>query len=167
MARRWLGDEKGNVLLFTTAMMVFLLVMAGIAIDLGYLALVDNEVQRAMDAAALAGAGNLGFDDSVFPAVRLAAQTYARRNAFHNGTINLDLNTANDANGDIVLGVWDPTKSPKFQPSTDGTAVNAVRCHYQTSIPTSFLRLLGFSTLGVSAQAIAIANPPATPPPDT
>ncbi|MCI0409266.1 MAG: hypothetical protein L0191_12030, partial [Acidobacteria bacterium] len=78
-----------------------------------------------------------------------------------------NLNDANASTGDIVLGIWDPTVVPRFQPSLDGTRVNAVKCQYGTTIPTSFLALLGFTTLSVRAEAIATSNPPASPPENT
>ena len=47
----------------------------------------------------------------------------------------------------------------------DGTQVNAVLCRYQTTIPMTFLRLLGFTSLPVAGEAIAWATQPVTPPP--
>jgi len=158
---RRLADQEGSALVFTTVILAFLLIMGGIAIDLAYLGAAKGELQRSMDAAALAGAGKLGFNSSVFPTVRLWAQQYATKNPYRNpsgGTINLALNTSNDPNGNIVLGIW---QTGSLTPSLNGAQVNAVRCQYQTQIPTSFLRLLGFNTLPVRATATAIANPPA------
>src|SRR6266567_4611643 len=166
--RRWLRDETGNVLLFTIVLVVpLMIIFGGLAADLAYLGTVDNEVQRSMDAAALAGAGQLRFDSSVFPAARTWAQNYALLNTYRAGTvapptINLTLNTPNAANGDIVLGIWNGSS---FTPSLDGTQVNAVLCRYQTTVPTSFLRLLGFTSLPVSGESIAWATQPVTPPP--
>jgi Flp pilus assembly protein TadG len=166
--RRWLRDETGNVLLFTIALVVpLMIIFGGLAMDLAYLGTVDNEVQRSMDAAALAGAGQLRFDSSVFPAARTWAQNYALLNTYRAGTvapptISLNLNVPNAANGDIVLGIWN---GAAFTPSLDGTQVNAVLCRYQTTVPTSFLRLLGFTSLPVAAEAIAWATQPVTPPP--
>ena len=166
--RRWLRDETGNVLLFTIVLVVpLMIIFGGLAADLAYLGTVDNEVQRSMDAAALAGAGQLRFDSSVFPAARTWAQNYALLNTYRAGTvapptINLTLNTSNAANGDIVLGIWNGSS---FTPSLDGTQVNAVLCRYQTTVPTSFLRLLGFTSLPVSGESIAWATQPVTPPP--
>jgi hypothetical protein len=62
-----LNNERGNVLLFTFTLLVFLLVMGGFAIDFAYQVAARTELQRTIDAAALAGAGKLGFDDTVFP----------------------------------------------------------------------------------------------------
>lgn len=170
MKRQWFKDQRGSVLLFTTVMLIMLLVFGGIAIDLTYHGSVKRELQRSMDAASLAGAGNLGFDETVFPAARAAAQNYAAANGFSHydptsGNISLDLNTANNSNGDIVLGIWD---GANFEPSQDGTRVNAVQCNYATTIPTSFLGLVpGLNNLQVSASAIAVTYPPAEIPPNT
>lgn len=157
-----LNNQHGSVLLFTTVTLVLLLVFGGIAIDLTYVGSVRRELQRSMDAAALAGAGNLGFDDTAFPAARAAVQNYAGSNGYSDspaGAIALNLNAANDPNGQIILGIWN---GANFAPSLDGTRVNAVRCQFATTIPTSFLRLLGMANLPMSAQAIAVANPPLT-----
>jgi len=159
------GNERGTVLLFMLGSLFFLLVFGGFAIDLAFLSTAKGELQRSMDAASLAGAGQLSFGDSTFPTVRQEAQNFANLNPTRanlsdlnpTGAISLDLNPGNDPNGDITLGVWD---GATFTPSTDGTQVNAVQCQYATEVPTSFLRILGFNTLPVSARAIAIANPP-------
>jgi Flp pilus assembly protein TadG len=162
MKCHWLNNQHGSVLLFTTVTLVLLLVFGGIAIDVTYVGSVRRELQRSMDAAALAGAGNLGFDNTAFPAARAATQNYASLNGYSDaatGAVSLSLNPANDPNGQIVLGIWD---GANFASSLDGTRVNAVRCRFETTIPTSFLRLLGMASLPVSAQAIAVANPPLT-----
>jgi Flp pilus assembly protein TadG len=172
--RRWLWNEKGNVLLFTTVLVVpLMIIFGGLALDLAHLGTVDDEVQRSLDAAALAGAGQLGFNSSVFPAARAWAQNYALLNPIHNqsypnptgapalATINLNLNTANVPNGDIVLGIWNGSS---FTPSLDPTQVNAVLCRHQTTVDMTFLRLLGFTSLPVAGEAIAWASQPATVP---
>ena len=175
--RRWLWNEKGNVLLFTTALGgPLMIIFGGLALDLAHLGTADDELQRSLDAAALAGAGKLGFDSTVFPAARASAQNYALLNPIRTppyppsatadptwASVNLNLNTANAANGDIVLGHWD---GASFTPTLTGTEVNAVLCRYQTTVPMTFLRLLGFTNLPVSGEAIAWATQPVTPPQD-
>ena len=54
--RRWIGTEKGSVLLMVGAAMVVMLTTSAIAIDLVNLYLARTQAQRAADAAALAGA---------------------------------------------------------------------------------------------------------------
>ena len=74
--RRWLRDEKGSMLLFTTALVVpLMIIFGGLALDLAHVGTVDDELQRSLDAAALAGAGQLRFDSSVFPAARPGRRT--------------------------------------------------------------------------------------------
>jgi len=55
-------------------------------------------------------------------------------------------------------------EDPAFQPSTDGSVVNSVLCRTRQNVPTSFLRVLGLTALPMSAQAIAVSNPPNTAP---
>src|SRR4026209_1864261 len=143
--RDWLHNERGNVLLFTFTMLVFLLVMGGFAMDFAFQAAARTELQRSIDAAALAGAGKLGFDSTVFPTARSYARDYANRNPMRTGPVTLGLNTPNDPAGNIVLGIWN-AGTGSFNPSLAGNQVNAVGCEIQSTIPTSFLRLLGIDT---------------------
>jgi len=158
-------EERGSAVILAVGFLIFLLAMGGIAIDVAYQMTATGELQRSMEAAALAGAGKLGFNDTVFPSVRAAAIQYGVWNPYHNAfgnLINLDPNLSNAPNGNIVLGVWD---GAGFTPSLDGTVVNAIRCQFNTTVQTSFLRVLGMQTLPIAAQAIAISNPPANAPP--
>src|ERR1051326_7523740 len=153
-------DERGSALLFTTVLILFLLMVGALAIDLAYLMSAKGELQRSLDAAALAGAGKLGFDSSVFDQVRTAVTNFAAANPYRttsNGTVSL-------SSGNITLGVWDGGAFTPWSAGNDpnGTRVNAVRCQWSTTIPTSLLGLLGFSNLGVGALATAVSNPPST-----
>jgi Flp pilus assembly protein TadG len=162
--RRWARDQRGSVLLFTTILVVpLMIIIGGLAMDLAYYGAVDDELQRSMDAAALAGAGKLGFNDTYFPTARQWARDYALLNPYRTGSINLNLNTANNPGGNIVLGIWNGST---FTPSLDGTRVNAVQCRFATAVPTSFLRVIGINSLNSGAMAIAWAAQPATTPPD-
>jgi hypothetical protein len=162
--RRWARDQRGSILLFTTILVVpLMIIIGGLAMDLAYYGAVDDELQRSMDAAALAGAGKLGFNDTFFPAARTWARDYALLNPYRIGNINLNLNTANTPGGNIVLGIWNGSS---FTPSLDGTRVNAVQCRVATTVQTSFLRVLGINSLDAGAMAIAWAAQPATTPPN-
>ncbi len=158
---RKVRQPKGTVILFAIFLILAMLAFGGLAIDVAGLMTVRSELYRATDAAALAGAGNLAFDDTVFPAARAAAVSYAASNPTHFGPVTLNANAANAANGDVVLGIWDGTN---FTPSLDGTQVNATLCRASRNMPTSFLRLLGLTSVPMSAQSIATSNPPNTAP---
>ena len=106
MTGRRLTNERGTAVLLTLGFMIFLLAMVGFAVDIAYQMAAIGELERSMEAAALAGAGKLGFDDTVFPTVRQTAQQYGLLNPHHNtpfgSLINLNLNTSNAANGNII-----------------------------------------------------------------
>src|SRR3972149_10704896 len=99
-------NQQGTVLVFTLIVLVFLFVMGGLAIDLAYHASARGELQRSMDAAALAGAGKLGFNDTVFPVTRAFEQNYGALNPYRVGPAPPNLNDANDSTGDISPGAW-------------------------------------------------------------
>src|SRR5262249_1687845 len=121
--RRWLAGQRGTVLLFTVFVLVALIGMAGFATDMAYMMAAKNELQRSLDAAALAGAGRLGFDGTVFSSVRATAQSFALMNHYRNPgspNVTLDLNSGNATNGNIVIGNW---AGGLFTPSTLPTQV--------------------------------------------
>jgi hypothetical protein len=188
-------DERGQVMVFVLFAIIFLLVIGGLAVDLAWQYTVRSEIQRSMDAAALAAAAKLGFCGGVapcgggipdpFPTVRQFARDFALKNPFHVGTITLELNGNTgpgptdyvnmDAHaapyGDVVLGIWDSSKPAgigeglRFQPSTNGSMVNAVMTRYKTTLQTSLLRMWGMTSLPMSAMSIATSDPPSVPPP--
>jgi hypothetical protein len=175
-------SERGQIIIFTLIAVVFLLVIAGsLASDVAKMIALKNEIQSSLDAAALGGAGKLGFDSSVFPTVRDFAVNFAAANKTRNGTVTLTRNDANDTAafntaampyGDVLLGVWDPSlpdgigDGKRFKPSLDGTVVNSVMCRYKRQTPANFMSLWGLFQMNVAASAVATANPPATVPPD-
>ena len=179
-------DECGQAMVFVLMAIVFLLVIGGLAVDLAWQYTVRSELQRSMDAAALAGAAKLGFNSTPFPTVRQFAVDFALNNPYHSGTITLSPNgntgpgpndyvnmeTQPAPYGDVILGVWNSTKPQgigenlRFRPSTDGTMVNAVMTRYKTTLPTSLLRMWGMTSLSMGAVSIATSDPPSVPPPN-
>jgi hypothetical protein len=174
-------NQRGQIILFVMLSLCFLLVVAGgLGSDAAKLIAAKGEVQASLDAAALAGAGKLGFDATAFPAARAFAMQFALANKTRTGDVVLDSNDANDWQafdghtapyGDVTLGVWDPDKpegvgaGQRFEPSLDGTRVNAVMCRYKKKIKADWLSLWSFFPMNVAGVAIATANPPSTPPP--
>ena len=96
--QRWhLRNQRGSVMIFTLLAIVALLMMGGMAVDLAHQFAMRGEIQRSMDAAALAGAGKIAYvgGGALPAAVRNYAVTFASKNASRNGSITLDPNTAN------------------------------------------------------------------------
>jgi hypothetical protein len=173
-------NQRGAIILFVLLSILFLLTVGGgLTADMARLISQKQEMQSSLDAAALAGAGKLGFDDSVFPTARDFAVDFADKNPTRGGPIGLNRNDANDVAGfntatmpygDVVLGIWDPRNPDgigpglRFEPSTDGSVVNSVMCRYKQQIPASFLSLWGLVNLTVATSAIATSAQPMYPP---
>lgn len=158
MRRPRLGGERGSVMVFLVLMLPLLFWIGGFGVDVGHVVAVRAELSRSMAAAALAGAGKLGFSDAAFPAVRANARTYADLNRYAGQTVGL-------TDAEITLGIYDG-RDGSFAPSANGTMVNAVRCQATRTVPTLFLGIAGLSGLQARAEAIAVSNPPSTIPPD-
>lgn len=177
-----LRNQRGQIIIFTMLAIVFLVVIAGtLAADVARMISEKNEIQSALDAAALAGAGKLGFDNSVFPTARDFAVNFAGKNPTHAGKVVLNRNDANSVGafdsaakpyGDVLLGVWDPSlpdgigDGKRFKPSLDGTIVNSVMCRYKRQVAANFMSIWGLFQMNIAASAVATANPPQNPPID-
>lgn len=83
------SDERGFVLVLVALMLVVLVLLVGFAIDLGSWYLRGSKLQRASDAAALAGASGL---PSIENAEQLIAETY-ERNGLIDGENNIAIET--------------------------------------------------------------------------
>jgi type II secretory pathway pseudopilin PulG len=123
---KYYKEKKGITLVLIALMLAVLLFFLGMAVDISYMYHVKNQLQVAADAAALAGAANLGGSDTTQPAARQAAWKFACKNRAANQPVYLstntpsdcdatppaaaDLNGTNNPNGDIVVGDWNPSR---------------------------------------------------------
>lgn len=119
--------QKGIALVWMALMLTVLLMLAGLAIDIGYMYYVKNQLQVAADAAALAGVAELdpAIDDktSAFGQMdaRQGAWRFACNNTAAGSNVYLVTNsstdcdsppssglneTDNNTDGDIVVGHW-------------------------------------------------------------
>jgi hypothetical protein len=126
--------DRGQVMLLFALMAVLLLAIAGLAVDAGMSYFSSDQVERAAAAAALAGVAYLPGD---FPAAENAAWVEASRNGFTNGVNHV-----------VVTPV---------QPA--GTT-NELKVTVTTSVPTTFLALVGFGAHPVTRDATAEFLPP-------
>src|SRR5258708_28236837 len=91
------GLRQGAVAVLTAFMMVFIMGMVAFSIDLGYIAVVRNRLQVAADAAALAGAANIGDTTKALA----AAKSIAALNIAGSPTDMVSL-----SDSDVVFGNW-------------------------------------------------------------
>ncbi len=166
---RWIRkvahDEAGQSLVIIAGAFIALMVIVGLAIDLGLMYVRRIELGRACDAAALAAAQELPFEDF---AIRRAMQ-YLRENGFGPQEIHVQVEGPppsvkaaieqewNSQNGPDVIGTvyidtqqFEDDTAPDPDNSADKILVRGV-----LDVPMHFMRILGFDKVSISARAIA------------
>lgn len=183
MKTRIIKNEKGFSLVFLALSIVVLFGFAALAIDVGHLYNVKNQLQVSADAAALAGAALLSGDNLTQSAARAEAQAIASQNradvAYDNSVpgvnegeqipVSLDANTANVVAGDIVVGNWNPSRALGDQFHPGESPVNAVKVvarrtganPSQPNVQNWFARVLKLIP-GDQVQDFSLANVTAT-----
>ena len=163
-----LRDSHGIVLVWVALLLVVFISFAALAVDIGYAAVVRNELQNVGDAGALAGARQLGViyepmtiaqqrayvcDPSTItsPVISVASQNQA-------GNLSIAVPTS-----DIRIGKWDAT-AKRFVPDAPGSDLNqpdavevTARRDGQANGPfsTFFAYMMGAPTLNSLAVATA------------
>jgi Putative Flp pilus-assembly TadE/G-like len=131
--------ERGQVLMLILVALVAIIGCVAISGDVGFLQYEKALMQTAADSAAIAGAQELSYGDVV-----AAGQADAATNGFTNGH-----------NG-ITVTINNP---PQNGPNTNNPAY--VEAIVAQPVSTYFLRVLGFSSVNVSARAVSsIGNGP-------
>ncbi len=148
------GSRRGVIAVFTAFLMVLMLGMVAFAVDVGYMMVVQSQLQIAADSAAIAASELLGSTttDPVSEAQNIAKLHYA-------GGTPVNLTTS-----DIVYGTWDSTKQPSFNQTSGGSRGNAVqitarRDNSTGSNNTFFGRVLGLASFNIPVKAVATGNP--------
>jgi Flp pilus assembly protein TadG len=132
---RMLGEERGAVLVSGLLLSLALLMVIGVAVDVGNAFIIRRELVAAADDAALSGSQALDLD------------------ALHQGRLALDPQAAQEHALAALAG------SPGVQAEANATPA-AVSVHLQRRFPTVLLRLVGLDSLTVSAQATAVPRAP-------
>lgn len=153
-----LRKRTGAIAVLSALLLVPLLGISALAIDYAYVLNVRTDLQRAADAAALAGVRELvpNSDGAQnLDSVRATIRTYAAANL-----TNVSNFTVPDA--DIVLGRFDPTTIYSsvtiFNTGVFDTVQVTLRRDNQANNPVSlfFARILGINSSNVSATATAV-----------
>jgi Flp pilus assembly protein TadG len=135
MRRLKLSDERGAVLITGLLLAIAVLMVMGAAVDIGHAFIVRRELVAAADDAALTGSQAIDLD------------------ALHEGRLELDPHAAQDA------ALTTLTAQPGIEAQADATPA-AVSVRVKRSFPTVLLRLVGVTSLTVSAQATAAPSAP-------
>lgn len=163
---KYLTNERGATAVFVAVTLLMLLMFAALAIDVGHLYAVRNELQDAADAGALAGAGVL-FNDADGALNREAAITESIQATEANSSGNLPITektveighwsfstnsfTASQATGQME---WVGYSAEALDGNTD--FINAVKVTTNRSnTPSFFASLFGYNNFLVSTDAVA------------
>jgi Flp pilus assembly protein TadG len=133
--KRLLGDERGAVLVSGLLLALALLMVIGVAVDVGNAFIVRRELVAAADDAALSGSQALDLD------------------ALHQGRLALDPQAAQSAALAALAGDQGVQAQATATPA-------AVYVRLERRFPTVLLRLVGLDSLTVSAQATAAPRAP-------
>lgn len=155
--------RRGAVLVLSAVLMTFMVALLAFSIDLGYKLTVQGQLDRATDAAALAGAGALidGADAAQSEAVdfmlrnRVGTQLIAEEG--NRAALLQEWLAEHGDDIDIAVGHWDPL-TRTFRESSVLPSTIRVQTAYR-SVPFVFAPVLGVDTFDVTAEAIARYQP--------
>jgi hypothetical protein len=136
------------VIVLTALLLIFLMAILAFSIDIGYMQNARVEMDRAVDAAALAGAGMLVDGDAEAAA---EARMFAQLNSVAGRALE-------DDELDIEVGEWNK-ETRTFTPSVTLPFAISVRAARPEVRPMFFARALGVDSFGVAAEAIAVYQP--------
>jgi len=164
---------RGAVAVYVAILLIVFIGFIALAVDIGYVMVVRNQLQNAADASALAGCNKFyyppapvtmpPFPDPYWQSAESAAAAAVSDNKADNKQLEL---------GDIVTGYWDITQSSlglrdksTYTPTTnDGPAIQVAiaktGAKNSGAILTFFAGILGIETVDMSAQATAVAASP-------
>ena len=149
-------EERGQTIVLVAVALVSLLGMAALAIDVTTLYVARGEMQRAADAAALAGAK--AFVDSGITTDTGNATRQALAQTMATSVINSILAQNNVSGAPPVLAA-----APTFDFTHPGNPQISVTLQ-RTNLPTFFARIWGTKLVTVTASAIAEAYNPSNAP---
>lgn len=148
--------QRGAAMILIAVSLVALVLMAGLALDVGHLMVSKTRLQDSVDAAALAAAKTLDQTGSTSQATTEALQAFSS-NA--NAAGNKELGTAYaGGQGSITVTVQFSSTLPPFTAgSATGPYVRVTATGF--NLATWLVQVIGISQTGVSASAVAGPSP--------
>ncbi|MGA3010166.1 MAG: pilus assembly protein TadG-related protein [Terracidiphilus sp.] len=148
--RRMLRDQRGQVMPWVIFGMIGMLSMAGVSIDVGKAYAVRNQLQSAVNAAALAGAAEV-YNSSALNDASKVANDYLTAN----NTTGLTPVSGYPQVTPVCLNMLMPKTSPCVTSGSNQTPANALRVKAAVLVPTTILAVAGIKNLTVGATAVA------------
>lgn len=153
------GRNLGIANIWAAIALPMMVAFTGLAIDMGYMTWVGQQAQSCADASALAGAYYVQTD---VDEARAAAVRIGLLNRAADGPMQLNLNTENANEGDIVVGRYD-RDTMTFNPASATPNAVQVRAKRTTDslngpVPLLFGPALKISTANIRRSAIAMVG---------
>jgi len=152
--------RSGVAMVWVAIVGMLLILIIGVCVDTAKVAVVAHQLQNAADAAALASGRLVKFEKHPRMQTRALALSIALQNFADGEAVQLDQNTGNLAEGDIVVGRYN-RRTRTFTPSIG--AANAVKVVARRTdqlhgpISLNFGPIVGINTANVSRYAIAMS----------
>jgi len=156
------GGAEGAVLVHVAVAIIGLLAFCALVVDYGTMWVSRRQAQNAADAAALAGAISLAYDNpSDFDRARMMAKKVGESNKVLGGTLSITQGTGNGGTATDDISFMSPTFTnqcpPGFATANDTCVrVNVYRKAGNNPLPVFFAPLFGRSERGVQATATAL-----------
>jgi Flp pilus assembly protein TadG len=141
------ASRPGVIIVLTAILMVFMLAMIAFAVDIGYIANARTEIQRATDAAAYAGAGDLVYGTA-------AAGASADQFLLLNKVAGQQLKSANAV---YEFGNWNASTRAFTVTNTTPNAIRVTASANQQ--PLFFGNAIGKSSFSVTGKSVATYQP--------
>lgn len=145
-----LSNERGSVVVLVAVMLFLIFMCVALVVDIGHIHNVKIELQRAVDAAALAGAQQIPGDNAVIIA---SAVAMGRANKVDNDAVTINA-------ADVVPGWWEtkiiPGETAFDRFTGGGTTINAVKVTATLDVPHFFF--FPVDDTKVTADAIAVSQ---------
>lgn len=156
--------RKGNILVFSAILMIVLMAMIAFSVDVGYMYVMQAQLQRSVDAAALAGAADLS---KSIDQAQATAREYLVRNPVGSSISVIDetelpaaisqFNTEHANDVELKVGNWDPA-TRTFLESSVAPSTLSVAMEYP-NMPLFFGRVFGKDNFTVRAESTAMFQP--------
>lgn len=144
LRQKFTSKQRGQAFWVVTAALVALLGIGALAVDIGNLWTTKRLMQSAADAGAMAGADAIAISASSAN-VTSSAQAASAQNGFTDGS------ATTRSSHTVSVAVHNPPQSGPY-----ATNSNAVEVKVTQVQPTYFMRVLGWSTVPVSTDAVAV-----------
>jgi hypothetical protein len=157
--------RRGNVLILTALMMIVMMALLAVSVDTGYMYTLNTQLKRQVDAAALAGAGELvnGLDVAEQKVVEyLVRNPVGKQNLVgHDEELEQYMAAflaAHQNDYEIRTGHWDPVAKQVVPAETGLPSTLCVTMRYPNN-PLFFAQAIGHKDFDIQASAIAQFQP--------